>query len=168
MIRNDGRWQMSPRLGESDGLVFLFQVYLTASQRMAASGSNSESAGGEVEAPAIHRRHSFGRRHSVRRRDDPFIRAIRTPPVRWFKLYQAIGRYINRFGAVSSGGFPATARLSTDGITRLLQRAPKKGIRYALRREVSNLARPLGVGQLSHQTLPTDAGAPMCTKAYRV
>jgi hypothetical protein len=49
MIRNDGRWQMSPRLGESDGLVFLFQVYLTASQKMAASGSNSESAGGVVE-----------------------------------------------------------------------------------------------------------------------
>jgi hypothetical protein len=43
MIRNDGRWQMSPRLArESDGLMFLFQVYLTASPRMADSGSNSE------------------------------------------------------------------------------------------------------------------------------
>jgi len=41
MIRNDGRWQMSPRLArESDGLVFLFQFYLTASQRMAATARN--------------------------------------------------------------------------------------------------------------------------------
>jgi hypothetical protein len=100
MIRDWGRWQMSTRLGRERRPVFLFQFYLTASHRKAASGSVPSPTFGAGEVPD---------NPSTARGWKAFFRETKGRPLhpgdphsplsRWFKLYQANGRYRNGYGA---------------------------------------------------------------------